>query len=870
MLTIDDIPLLIEDAPAELHDWQARFQSLDDLRQFGCLPPALQSERNGSRNQQKSGVGLPLPNYSLPHGARLSTLYWPTGAARWAFGFFLADGTRKNQIMARAQNGGNTRAVRLQIGDEDHSTMFVDLWALPPHPVSAYDAGSQSERLWVIPLVDERYWWQFVDLDDFAVGKQTTWSALISQLSSRLGRSISVGAIDAAYLQPDPAELTRKFDNAALLLDAVAASVGCRVVFRFYNGVFELVLESTADAADTHTANLSRGLWQMVAGGKITDTGHEPETVVVTFPKWSWGVPWCNGDLWHADSAGDTSGPTPDNSVKVIHSSAYADFSGIYAGGTPKNASTLQALANAIKQDYYYWLRENYDYTYAGIKAWKPSGYDDYVEWSFGRQLGDGSRIAHTRIASQPHNFGVEQQLSQHPNWVVLDHFQIGKLKEHLVPKAEGGSGYADVYIWDTEAGAELPINFVVRAYEWPNWLRQWENDVVWLHWHCDENAWYVFPEPLEVIRFELDADKKLTDQFVDAYKLDPDLAKYGTKLQVWDTVGKWHGRKGYQGWAVRMRDSDHFEIIFLEGPARFIQFKLMGKLDTHEQYAKITYFWGAAPNHRDPSLGDSIIKVYDRGKLFKRALTDAVGFAVYDETDLDGAGPLGKYIVTQCNQMAILLEATLPKMCSGESAIAGVTGFQAITHAPFGQKPTSINILENVHGLANPAGSRATLQWNESRETWEVLQVKHRNKYVLISAGLRAYEGCKLRIEGEQLEIAAMYCDAPEEWHQDLQMTTTTVVDGVSIASTAGTGSGDPGTCALVVAKRTVCHLPHDTVTSQTSILLTPSQVLKDIYLDGTCLMGTIGVVFGFCTGSDDTVELECGTICVQPSGSG
>lgn len=866
MITLGGHPLLIEDHTVDLNGWMQRFQSLEDLRQFGALPVALNSERKGSRNQLKSGVGLPVPNYTAGRQAKLNSLYWPTGAARWAHGLFLADGETKDAIVGAAHGSSSASRVRLEMGDEQHATVFVDLWLLPPHQISGFNSTNKKENLWLMPLVDDRYWWQFYDIGDFEVGPSTTWGDVYEQLASIVGHSITVDPWSTNLLHPDPVELTRRFDNVGVLLDAVAHSLGHRIIFRFVNNTFYLIAQNPTEAAGNYTSNLTADAWALAAGGEWTDTGHIPEQLTVTFPKYSEGVPWCNGDLYSVNKPSLIPGAKKSGTFKTIHSSAYADFTN--SSSVPRNDSALNALATSVSINYFSWLTKNYDYTFNGIKAWLPNGYDDCVEWTFARQLTDGRYQAQTRIVSQPHNFGVEQQCSQHFNWVVLDHFQIGKMLESLEPQDEGGAGYANVAIWDVTAGNEQSINFPVRAYGWPHSRGFATDQKVWLHWHCDENAWYVFPIPTEMIRFELDQDKKLDESPAYAYRLDQNLARVGERIQVYDTVGQWHGLIGYQGWAQLMDDSGHFEILFLEAPARFIEFKLLYDLEGSAQaQAEVLHYWGAAPNGKDPG---SIVTVYDRANLFPHALTGAHGYAIYDEFDNDG-GVLGKYIVIQSDQMSPLLNSFTSNFCS-DDPFAAILSYVPMMFSPFGQRPRDVTTALNLMGCANESNEPAFLVWDEAVQLWIVEQGLHKPRYVVLQTTIEQ-NGCAIQIRSVREQLAVMTCGQFDLKVSSLTMEEMDVMTDRAIVHSPGyTGPGSEGptegTCEVRTTRKRICALRDQ---SQTEFLdtypLEPVLVMQDIYVDGICIGATVKVIYVECSDQSDEVQPICGSTCESGS---
>jgi hypothetical protein len=221
----------------ELEAWILQNQDLADLSPFSEQRADILSARHAcrSRGEQTKGLGLPVLNWPPPPPVRLNTLWWPTGATRWARGYFLATTSGRDVIVSQVANEKGASASLLGIGDDENGNpLALKMYMLPPRPMSCTKEG---ETLHLIPLVDERYFWQFAPAvnsggDPITVTTSTTWQSLIDDLASALGLDeITVElAIEAAYLKPDPTDFTRPWDNAALLLDALAVSIGRRIV----------------------------------------------------------------------------------------------------------------------------------------------------------------------------------------------------------------------------------------------------------------------------------------------------------------------------------------------------------------------------------------------------------------------------------------------------------------------------------------------------------------------------------------------------------------------------------------------------------------------------------------------------------------
>lgn len=313
---------------------------LDRARLFPAATIVRTADRNVSVGSAQPTMPLPQPNYPDPPPLKFHQLYWPTGATRFAT--FLAIVTRSQLLeILKAKNFPQVRsAVRtlepqqLVIGDSDFSgtivpdaesvdalgrrVLSVGMTPLEPQPVAIVDQTvkidgyNPDDDLWILPLVDARYFYQWATLParipsslldaDATVPETTTtikeswdgWLRIIRySLDSRastfgptdenppppdpgivegapLGSS---GTVVRIYLDPDPidtdawffpdrAELDRPRHNAAITLDALAHSCGRRVV-RDWSGHLRLI--DPGSSAGRHLGNLDNRI--VTAGG---------------------------------------------------------------------------------------------------------------------------------------------------------------------------------------------------------------------------------------------------------------------------------------------------------------------------------------------------------------------------------------------------------------------------------------------------------------------------------------------------------------------------------------------------------------------------------------------------------------------------
>jgi hypothetical protein len=261
-------------ATPELTEWVAANVPLSEVCAFRHQPRA-----------RLHNLNWPAPEF-LRRPVRLGSLCWPVGASRWAVGHYLATEGQLAEIRALAyaidlpNQTQSYTALDLVLDDGNADAdgnptgkITASLWMLPPYPLAQNHAtatqwllpqtvNENEEPLYLLTLVDDRYFWWDRAADLTVTEGETTWAQLFTALGTALGVTIVVDTIPAAYLFP-PAELGTAYEYLPLVLDAAAASVGHRVV-RLLDGTVATQGPATAAAK----VNLQLGLeYARMAGG---------------------------------------------------------------------------------------------------------------------------------------------------------------------------------------------------------------------------------------------------------------------------------------------------------------------------------------------------------------------------------------------------------------------------------------------------------------------------------------------------------------------------------------------------------------------------------------------------------------------------
>ncbi len=394
----------------------------------------LPSYRQGS----ESDLPMPYDSYPVPSSdLKVGDWYYPNNASRWSvFRGLMTSTMYKTALAATGGYQAATFVMKAAPVAPDNPngvalpyTLTTSMFMLPGRPLAEHGAGFAG--VYLITLVDERYYWQGSPVS-LTVRAWTTWDDLIDELGTALGVSIDYSPIESVYGKPEPdSQLWCRSAPAPLLLDAVAANLG-RVVVRRLDGT--VLLLTYAESADQSQAN--RGPAKTVvrfAGGDIFSSGNVvkagnltaaknsvvPERVIVSFPKYVVADPvphFLNAryqnprpSAWVEDSYGGThevvvpavSGLEGTGDY-TIRGQAKALISG-EADLVPVNVSGLEALANRIAVDYYDSLAlQALDEVYPGTFDWTLEGIHDVV-WTYSASR----QLATTRVLRRAWTNGV-------------------------------------------------------------------------------------------------------------------------------------------------------------------------------------------------------------------------------------------------------------------------------------------------------------------------------------------------------------------------------------------------------------------------------------------------------------------------------
>lgn len=364
-------------------------------------------------------VGLPQLNHVRETRPQLNTLYWPSGAARWASGLFFVTAEQYDTILDEVLDGeaGEVRRnvpAAFEFGPEDVITKTTELYALHPYPLTRRElTDDKSQQLLLLPLVDVRYYWQWKHVGELFA--PVSWSDAFEKCRLSLDvTTLTADSVSADLGYPSPSEFRRKFENAAMILDAVAASVGQRV-YRELDGTVRSKYATATDRDQVIAAlqSTSEKAWSsggLLYGGEVAPEEGSTEPIRFTAP----AVP-STVLVIYRDPDDETPGAAIQlDPVEILqdagdieertHLAFTSDCTKIFRCAHPTDDdaddSFADKLAKKITLEWMRWQRLFYEGVFPGILDWTFSGWDDVTIWSFAVPGANGEPQCRTHVRS--------------------------------------------------------------------------------------------------------------------------------------------------------------------------------------------------------------------------------------------------------------------------------------------------------------------------------------------------------------------------------------------------------------------------------------------------------------------------------------
>jgi|LakMenEpi13Jul12_1017406.scaffolds.fasta_scaffold00009_21 hypothetical protein len=225
---------------------------------------------------------------------QLGQLYWPTGAKRFGCGLFLVSSDfleklPKFDLSGSADSEDTLGGLRSTVNhlhrytsknldlSEGYKPLQAKMWMLPPRPLfqqrrvptglaenTARIPYPHLNGIWVLPLVDDRYFWWNFTTGDFKLPTCTSWENLFKAIFKNLGYTdsqIIIDPISVDYLFPHSIFRTAsQLTKVPLLLDTIAHSCGTRIILNYDGSVRVMNAQKSFEEDSTRysTSNTQR------------------------------------------------------------------------------------------------------------------------------------------------------------------------------------------------------------------------------------------------------------------------------------------------------------------------------------------------------------------------------------------------------------------------------------------------------------------------------------------------------------------------------------------------------------------------------------------------------------------------------------
>lgn len=325
---------------------------------------------------------LPLPPKPKQRCPRLNVLDWPVGCSRWA-SFYCLVGSKafaaiKEAVDPLAPTSGEFSIETVDANGTGTDVIRVPMYVGDVRPVFCSDYAAEKEQeLFLLTLVDRRYWgWQRELSYDFAACD--SWLTLLQNLyTAAYGGTLPALTtdIESEYGEPWWLRWSRPGTPLPLLLDAVAAQLGRRFVFRPTTATENVELRTAAEALTYDQLRWDADGTKTVAGGHDLSTTNLPGNTPA-----GWAVGFA-GDVQAIET-----GTLADLAI-----AEYGDITGVagqsvWLRADKRADESSNSLAQLMATQWYLWALSPTDATLRGIIAGdysNPSGCEDRVEWRY-------------------------------------------------------------------------------------------------------------------------------------------------------------------------------------------------------------------------------------------------------------------------------------------------------------------------------------------------------------------------------------------------------------------------------------------------------------------------------------------------------
>lgn len=434
MIQIGNTPIMLQDPSGQIDQHIEKHHTLDLMRAFS---------KSAAVNIPR-GSNLLFPNYPALPAPRLNQIVLPTGATRWGYGLFLVTTSQKDAILA--ESALTTRKGKLKVtfssGDSWKTApatnaatfqthLSLTMSPLPPRPMTptGLPAIAGVEDLWVLPMVDQRYWWQYLNVDLIESESFSTIQGIVDFLNTKLNNTATLfySCPNTKHNKVPDIAAGNNYENVAVVIETLAWHIGCQVVPEINTNSVRgtaqdtgFALISVDDSPVIHDNNL-RGRIGLApctrpSSGAVTSPQSGFETV--GFPAVAMGGPVTivQGSAFLPETlflpAAGTYAKRKPSEVGLSTVRTVAGTSGVFRVKFKDADPVPDELRDQVVRDFYNRFARIHDYTFSGIQKWQLTAFDDCAVFTQARFTGSNEVRFQTRVRSWMSNLMPETMVS--------------------------------------------------------------------------------------------------------------------------------------------------------------------------------------------------------------------------------------------------------------------------------------------------------------------------------------------------------------------------------------------------------------------------------------------------------------------------
>lgn len=264
MLRIAGVDLIVPSVEFEVTNLEAWVAANIDQE---AVTPWLRRAFPGQRLQQ---IAVPT-GFEPARPVRINTWTTRWGASHFGHGHFLASTNQVAAIRAKALGDRDATHVTMEIGSPGLSVpgnYATGVYVLAITPLGRIDrlattVGAFENGLYLVTVVDERYYWWFRPYPNEVSSEPVGWSVIFDRCAASLGREIEREKQPEAYLKADPTIANLAGDPVPPILDAACANVGQRLVLHASGRIVTYSYEKAIAQM-----NANQKAWTIRAGGR--------------------------------------------------------------------------------------------------------------------------------------------------------------------------------------------------------------------------------------------------------------------------------------------------------------------------------------------------------------------------------------------------------------------------------------------------------------------------------------------------------------------------------------------------------------------------------------------------------------------------